>query len=168
MSNFAAESHSLPTFEQRVAARKAKCGTGKERWLKADGVVSEVYVDICNGMTKSDVLEKLMSGLYEGQDRGLKIRTAQDYIAAAYKRMQYDFEAKAEEMRADLYNKLITVYADAVKSNDRYNAVQAINTIMKLTGVAKEKQQNNIQVNANQEGITINFGFKKDEETNED
>jgi hypothetical protein len=39
---------------------------------------------------------------------------------------------------------------------------------MKLTGVAKEKQQNNIQVNANQEGITINFGFKKDEETNED
>lgn len=163
MSNFAAESHSLPTFEQRVAARKSKCGTGIERWLKADGIVSEVYIDICNGMTKSDVLEKLMSGLYEGQDKGLKIRTAQDYVAAAYKRMQYDFEAKAEEMRADLYNKLISVYADAVKANDRYNAIQAVNTIMKLTGVAQDKPQNNIQVNANKEGIKISFGFNKDE-----
>lgn len=163
MGNFAAESHSLPTFEQRVAARKTKTGANKERWLKTDEIVSEVYVDICNGMTKSDVLEKLMSGLYEGQDKGLKLRTAQDYVAAAYKRMQYDFEAKAEEMRADLYNKLISVYADAVKANDRYNAIQAVNTIMKLTGVAQDKPQNNIQVNANKEGIKISFGFNKDE-----
>ena len=163
MGNFAAESHSLPTFEQRVAARKTKTGANKERWLKTDGIVSEIYVDICNGMTRSDVLEKLMSGLYEGQDRGLKLRTAQDYVAAAYKRMQYDFEAKAEEMRADLYNKLISVYADAVKANDRYNAIQAVNTIMKLTGVAQDKPQNNIQVNANKEGIKISFGFNKDE-----
>lgn len=162
MGNFAAESHSLPTFEQRVAARKTKTGANKERWLKTDGIVSEVYVDICNGMTKSDVLEKLMSGLYEGQDKGLKLRTAQDYVAAAYKRMQYDFEAKAEEMRADLYNKLISVYADAVKANDRYNAIQAVNTIMKLTGVAQDKPQNNIQVNANKEGIKISFGFNKE------
>jgi hypothetical protein len=103
-----------------------------------------------------------MSGLYEGQEKGLKIRTAQDYVAAAYKRMQYDFEAKTEEMRADLYNKLISVYADAVKANDRYNAIQAVNTIMKLTGVAQDKPQNNIQVNANKEGIKISFGFNKE------
>ena len=168
MGNFAAESHSLPTFEKRLAASKGKSGKNKSNWLRVDGVVSEVYVDICNGMTKSDVLEKLMSGLYEGQDKGLKIRTAQDYVAAAYKRMQYDFEAKAEEMRADLYNKLISVYADAVKANDRYNAIQAVNTIMKLTGVAQDKPQNNIQLNATSSGVTINFGFKKDEETNDD
>ena len=39
---------------------------------------------------------------------------------------------------------------------------------MKLTGVALDKPQNNIQINANKEGININFGFKKEEETNDD
>lgn len=168
MSNFAAESHSLPTFKERLAASKGKCGTSKERWLTADKVVTEVYVDLCNGLTKSEVLEKLMGGMYESQKNPVKIRTAQDYVAAAYQRMHYDFEAKAEEMRADLYNKLISVYADAVQKNDRYNAVQAIQTIMKLTGVALDKPQNNIQLNANKDGITINFGFKQDEETDDD
>ena len=55
-----------------------------------------------------------------------------------------------------------------MKSNDRYNAVQAVQTIMKLTGVALDKPQNNIQLNANKDGITINFGFKQDEETDDD
>lgn len=169
MSNFAAESHSLPTFKERLAASKGKCGTSKERWLTADKVVTEVYVDLCNGLTKSEVLEKLMGGMYESQKNPVKIRTAQDYVAAAYQRMHYDFEAKAEEMRADLYNKLISVYADAVKSNDRYNAIQAVNTIMKLTGCAMDKPQNNIQLNATSSGVTINFGFSnKEEEENVD
>ena len=38
---------------------------------------------------------------------------------------------------------------------------------MKLTGVGQPQQQNNIQVNATKEGITINFGFNKEEETND-
>ena len=163
MSNFAAESHSLPTFKERKAA-KVKAGRYNiTNWLSTDAVISEVYVDLVNGMTKSDVMEKLMKGCYENQKRPLKERTSQEYIAAAYQRMHYDFEAKAEEMRADLYNKLISVYADAVKSNDRYNAIQAVNTIMKLTGVALDKPQNNIQLNATSSGVTINFGFQKEE-----
>ena len=169
MSNFAAESHSLPTFKERRAAKMKETGTNFSRWLKADKVIDEIYVDLCNGVTKSDIIQKMSEGLYENQEgKGIKERTALEYLKAAQQRLMYDFESQAEEMRADLYGKLITVYADAVKCNDRYNAIQAVNTIMKLTGVAKDKPQNNIQVNANQEGITINFGFKKDEETNED
>ena len=38
---------------------------------------------------------------------------------------------------------------------------------MKLTGCAVEKQQNNIQLNATSSGVTINFGFNKEEETND-
>lgn len=163
MSNFAAESHSLRTFKER---RAATTGTNFSRWLKADKTIDEIYVDLCNGATKSDVIQKMTEGLYSNQDgKGIKERTALEYLKAAQLRMAYDFESQAEEMRADLYNKLISVYADAVKSNDRYNAIQAVNTIMKLTGVALDKPQNNIQVNANKEGIQISFGFKKDEET---
>jgi len=169
MGNFAAESHSLPTFKERKAAKLKEGGTNFSKWLKADKIVDEIYVDLCNGFTKSDIIQKIMEGMYEHQEgKGIKERTAFDYLKAAQQRLMYDFESQAEEMRADLYGKLIAVYADAVKCNDRYNAIQAVNTIMKLTGVAKDRPQNNIQVNANQEGITINFGFKKDEETNED
>ena len=169
MGNFAAESHSLPTFKERRAAKMKEGGTNFSRWLKADKIVDEIYVDLCNGLTKSDIVQKIMQGLYEHQEgKGIKERTALDYIKAAQQRLMYDFESQAEEMRADLYGKLISVYADAVKANDRYNAIQAVNTIMKLTGVAQDKPQNNIQVNANKEGIKITFGFNKDEETSGD
>ena len=69
-------------------------------------------------------------------------------------------------LREELYSKLLSLYHDSVMANDRSNALQCIDRIMKLTGCALEKgqQQNNIQVNATKEGITINFGFKKDEE----
>lgn len=165
MGNFA-ESHSLPTFKERRAAKKG--GTNFEKWLKADKIVDEIYVDLCNGLTKSDVIQKMSEGLYDNQNgKGIKERTAIDYLNAAQQRMAYDFESQAEEMRADLYTKLLSVYADAVQKNDRYNAIQAVQTIMKLTGVALDKPQNNIQVNANKEGIQISFGFKKDEETDE-
>ena len=162
--SFASESHSLPTFKERKA--KAK-GTNFSRWLKADKIIDEIYVDLCNGLTKSDVVQKMAEGLYENQNnKGIGERTALDYLKAALQRMAYNFESQAEEMRADLYNKLISVYADAVQKGDRYNAVQAIQTIMKLTGVAMDKPQTNIQLNANSDGVTINFGFNKEENEN--
>ena len=164
MSTFAME-HSLPTYEQRKAAKAKKKGGVAKAWIRADEMVSEVYVDLCNGLTKSEIIEKVTKGLYEHQTKPLSVRSAGDYLDAAYRRMHYDFEAKAEDMRADLYSKLMTLYHDSVMANDRSNAIQVIDRIMKLTGCALEKgQQNNIQVNATKEGITINFGFKKDEE----
>ena len=161
MSNFS-ESHSLPTYKERKAAKKNSVGIVK--WLKADKVVDEVYVDLCNGFTKSDVIQKLTEGLYSPQEgKGIGERTAFDYLNAAMQRMAYDYEKDAEQLRADLYTKLTSVYQDAVEHNDRYNAIGALQTLMKLTGVALDKPQNNIQVNASKEGISINFGFKKEE-----
>ena len=162
MGNFS-ESHSLRTFKERRTAKGN--AVGMEKWLRADKIVDEVYVDLCNGLTKSDVIQKMAEGLYEHQDgKGIKERTALDYLKAAMQRMAYDYEKDAEQLRADLYTKLTAVYADAVEHNDRYNAINALQTLMKLTGVAMDKQQNNIQVNANKDGITINFGFNKEED----
>lgn len=169
MSNFA-ESHSLRTFKERRKAKIAANSTGMAKWLRADKTVDLVYVDLCNGHTKSDVIQKLKEGLYEPQEgKGITYRTAVDYLNAAMQRMAYDYEKDAEKLRADLYSKLTSVYQDAVQKNDRYNAINALQTLMKLTGVAQDKPQTNIQLNANSDGVTINFGFNKDqEETNED
>lgn len=166
MSNFA-KTHSLPTFEQRKKAKLEEGAHNYTRWLNTDEIISDIYVDMANGYTSSDIMEKLTKGMYEGQKKPLGVRTAQDYISAARDRMHYDFEAQCKVLREDLYNKLISVYADAIQNNDRYNALIAVDKIMKLTGVGQP--QNNIQVNANKEGIKISFGFNKDEdeETNE-
>lgn len=164
MGNFA-KTHSLPTFEERKKAKLEESAHNYTRWLNTDEIISDIYVDMANGYTNSDILEKLTKGLYEGQKKPLGVRTAQDYISAARDRMHYDFEAQAKVLREDLYNKLISVYADAIQNNDRYNALIAVDKIMKLTGVGQS--QNNIQVNANKEGVTINFGFNKEEETND-
>lgn len=167
MGNFA-KTHSLPTFEERKKAKLEESAHNYTRWLNTDEIISDIYVDMANGYTSSDIMEKLTKGMYEGQKKPLGVRTAQDYISAARDRMHYDFEAQAKVLREDLYNKLISVYADAIQNNDRYNALIAVDKIMKLTGVGQPQQQNNIQVNATKEGITINFGFNKEEETNDD
>ena len=161
MSTFS-DSHSLPTYEQWIAAAKSSYRS-MNKWLKADEMVSEVYVDLCNGLTKSEIIEKVTKGMYENQSRPLSVRSASDYLDAAYRRMQYDFESQAEELRAELYAKLMTIYQDSIKANDRGNALAVIDRIMKLTGVAQDRPQNNVLVNATKEGITINFGFNKED-----
>ena len=168
MSGFSKE-HSLPTFEERYASRKCRDPKLVKKWLVADHVVDQCYCDIVNGLAHSEVINKLKEGLYDGQTKGIQYRTAKDYLDAAIKRLHYDFESQVEDIRADLYAKLLSVYNDAMKSNDRYNAVNALNTIMKLTGASMDKPQTAIQINSDKEnGITINFGFNKAEETNED
>lgn len=167
MSNFS-KSHSLPTFAERKKAKLEESQLNFGKWLNTDEIISDIYVDLANGYTNSDVLEKLTKGMYEGQKKPLGLRTANEYLAAARDRMHYDFESQAKVLREDLYNKLISVYADAIQNNDRYNALIALDKIMKLTGVAQDKPQNNIQVNANKEGIKISFGFTNDENENDE
>lgn len=164
MSNFS-ESHSLGTYKERKGKRK---GANLKVWQKIDDIVSEVYIDLCNGMTKSDVLEKLQAALYPSQE-GKKIQQRQsyEYLKAAFMRMQYDFQQQADELRADLYSKMMTVYSDAVKAGDRYNALIALDKIMKLTGIAADKPQTAVQINNNKDGITVNFGFINTEENND-
>lgn len=165
---FALESHSQRTVEERKKLRKAKGGNKITRWDTADAIVGQVYCDIVNGLSSSDIIDKFAQCMYDGQKRAIKMRTAQDYIRAARTRLEYDFQYEADQLRHDLYAKMLSVYSDAIEHNDRYNALIALDKIMKLTGCAMEKQQqNNIQVNANKEGIQITFGFNKDEETEE-
>jgi len=164
MSNFA-KSHSLPTFQERKAAISKKTNLSlRRKWLTADHIVDQCYCDLCNGVAKSDIILKLTQGLYDGQKRGIGERTAFDYLSAAMDRLHYDFEGQMEDLRADLYGKLLTVYNDAMQDGDRYSAIGALSTMIKLTGAANDKPQTNIQINSDKEGgVTVNFGFKSDE-----
>ena len=162
MSGFSKE-HSLPTFEERFASRKCRDPRLVQRWLTADHVVDQCYCDIVNGLAHSEVINKLKEGLYDGQTKGISYRTAKDYLDAAITRLHYDFESQMGEIRADLYVKLLSVYNDAMKNNDRFNANNALANLMKLTGASMDKPQTAIQINGSEDGkVIVNFGFNKD------
>jgi hypothetical protein len=91
MPGFPIESHSLRTPEERRKARKARGGQGKTKWDITDKIVGLVYVDLINGLSSSDVIEKFAECAYEGQEKPIKKRTAQDYIRSTRNRMEYDF-----------------------------------------------------------------------------
>jgi hypothetical protein len=164
MSNFSKE-HSLPTYAERLEARKCRDTRLIQKWLNADHVVDQCYCDLVNGLSHSEILLKLQEGVYDGQSKGIQYRTAKDYLDAAITRLHYDFENQLSDIRADLYAKILNVYNESIKNNDRYNAIGALNTLMKLTGASMDKPQTAIQINGSDEGnITINFGFNNEDE----
>lgn len=166
MSNFDKKGHGLPKYDDRKKRANELISHQylREKWLRADHIVDQVYCDLCNGISKSDIIIKFANCAYDGQKKAIKERTAQDYIASAVDRLHYDMEAKQEDLRADLYGKLLTVYNDAMQANDRYSAIGALQTIMKLTGCMIQQPQTAIQINSDKEGgVTVNFGFSKED-----
>ena len=168
---FNTESHSYPTYAQRKKSKLKTGGTGGvnfDAWLKADKIIDEVYVDLINGLTKSDIIKKLELGNYTLQNgKGIGARTGIEYVNAAQQRLAFDFEKDAEKLRADLYAKMMAVYADCMEAGDRYNALNALDKLMKLTGVANDKPSTAIQINSDKEGgVTVNFGFSDENTSN--
>jgi hypothetical protein len=169
MGNFA-ESHSLPTFAERKKALMKEGGKGgrnpitNQRWLRADEIVDQIYCDMVNGSTSSDIELKLANKQYDGQRKPIGYRTAMDYIMAAKSRLKYDFEADMKDLRADVYAKLLAVYSDAIADDDRYNALGALDKILKLGGI--DKPQTAIQINGGgSDGkVVVNFGFSNNDD----
>ena len=61
----------------------------------------------------------------------------------------------------------MAVYADCMEAGDRYNALNALDKLMKLTGVANDKPSTAIQINSDKEGgVTVNFGFSDENTSN--
>lgn len=161
------EDHLLPSKLQRYK----KGDTFLERahsalFNNADDIVDEVYVDICNGVARSDITQKLMKGLYEPQKRGMSYRTANAYYNTALDRMHYNTDVEHARLKDIFYNRYESLLETAIKKGDVFNAKGVLDSMAKIF-LGMDKTQNNIQINNNKDGITIHFGFTKDED-NED
>ena len=134
----------------------------------ADDILDEVYCDICNGVARSDITQKLMKGFYEPQKKGMSYRTANEYYNTALDRMHYNTDVEHARLKDIFYNRYESLLETAIKKGDVFNAKGILDSMAKIF-LGMDKQQNNIQINNNKEGITIKFGFAKDEddETNE-
>ena len=152
--------------EKSKKVRKAKktpaskgCPTLTEDYNKADDLVSLVYVDICNGVSRSDVIQKLQLGEYG--NRPYKQRQSAYYYNAALDRFAVDTDIEAEKLRDMFYARYETIFAECMKRNDMFNARATLDSMAKIFLGVRDGNQTNIQINSDKEGgITINFGFQ--------
>ena len=162
------EDHLLPSKLQRYK----RGDTFLERahsalFNNADDILDEVYVDICNGVSRSDITQKLMKGFYEPQKRGMTYRTANEYYNCALDRMHYNTDVEHARLKDIFYNRYESLLETAIKKGDVFNAKGVLDSMAKIF-LGMDKQQNNIQINNNKDGITIHFGFTKDEDKDEE
>ena len=162
------EDHLLPSKMQRYK----RGNTFVERahsaiFNNADDILDLVYCDIANGVARSDITQKLMKGFYEPQKKGMTYRQAQEYYNCALDRMHYNTDVEHARLKDIFYTRYESLLETAIKKDDIYNAKGILDSMAKIF-LGMDKQQNNIQINNNKEGITIKFGFSKDDdETNE-
>lgn len=151
--------------EKSKKVRKAKKTPAKngmptltEDYNKADDLVSLVYVDICNGVSRSDVIQKLQLGEYG--NRPYKQRQSAYYYNAALDRFAVDTDIEAEKLRDMFYARYETILAECMKRNDMFNARATLDSMAKIF-LGVRDNQTNIQINSDKDGgITINFGFQ--------
>lgn len=162
-------SHSKQSKMERKAKRtptKNGMPTLTDAYNKADDLVSQCYVDIANGVSRSVVIDKIVKGAYKGMERPLAPRTAANYYNAALDRFAVDTDIEAEKLRKMFYGRYESLLEDAIAKGDIYNARGILDSMSRIFGVERKTPETAIQINNNKDGITVNFGFGKEEETN--
>lgn len=158
-----AKSHGKTDAKQRKAKKAPICKTGlaptlTEKYNTLDETISLIYVDIANGVSRSDCLQKVQEGLYN--NKPVKARQAAYYYNAALDRFAEDRNIESEKLRDMFFGRYESLLADAVKKGDLYNARGILDSMARIFGVErKDAPQTAIQINNNKEGITVNFGF---------
>lgn len=157
------EDHLLPSKVQRFKrGNKFIERAYSAAFNQVDDVLDEVFVDVCNGVARSDITQKLMNGLYEHQKKGMTYRQAQEYWNTALDRMHYNTDIEHARLKDLFYNRYESLLESAIKKNDLYNAKGILDSMAKIF-LGMDSKQNNIQINNNSDGITIKFGFADEE-----
>lgn len=158
------EDHLLPTKRQRYK----KGSTYLERahsalFNTADDIIDDVYVDIANGVSRSDITQKLINGLYssqKGQQKNMSYRQAQEYWNTALERMHYNKDIELDKLRDVFYSRYEALFEEAVKKNDIYNAKAILDSMSKIFGIEQKTPATAIQINnGGDDKIVINFGL---------
>lgn len=164
MAQRLSEDHLLPTKKQRYK----KGSTYLERahsalFNRADDILDDVYVDIANGVSRSDIVQKLMAGLYKpqaGQSKNMTYRQANEYWNCALERMHYNKDIELDKLRDVFYSRYEALFEEAVKKNDIYNAKAILDSMSKIFGIEQKTPSTAIQINnGGDDKIVINFGL---------
>lgn len=164
------EDHLLPSKLERFKRGETFAERAQAALFnRVDDVLDDVYCDICNGVSRSDITQKLMNGMYssqKGQQKKMVYRTANVYYNTALDRMHYNTDLEHARLKDIFYNRYEALLETAVKKGDIFNARGVLDSMAKIF-LGVDKQQNNIQINNNKDGITIKFGFDNADDESE-
>lgn len=129
----------------------------ESKYSKSDALIEKVYVDIANGASRSDCIQKLCEGVYS--DFKYSRRQAQNYYNAALDRFAVDTDIEAEKLRNVFYGRYESLLNEAVAKGDIYNARGILDSMSRIFGVEKKMPTNAIQIQGGEDKIVINFGL---------
>lgn len=126
-----------------------------KKYLK-EVIVNEIWVDVVNGLTRYELLQKLNADKYSFPTSKSSKQSKYNYINEAFAKCKIELQGEAVQHRATILNRYLSVYNDAVMNDDRTNAIRALDSVTKLMGLNEAEKlditsDNKLQVN-------INFG----------
>lgn len=155
MSKLAA-SHSDPNPKNRKPKKGGK--NRLELYKQVDELVDLLYADICNGVSRSDIIQKLMQGMYEDH-RALSHQQAYNYLEAAENRVVFNKMENEQSLKATLYTRYEALLEQAISDGDNFLAKNILDSMSRLC--ISQTPNTAVQINSSNEKIDIKFGFSE-------
>lgn len=160
------DKHTLPKKSDRKIKNqyhplyKMGC-SNKKNFERVEEILECVYVDVINGVSKSDIYFKLKNAEYPNMKKGLGDSSCYDYYQAVMQRLAFDADENESEMKNKLYSQYYQLYNEAIQSGNNMQAKQILDSIMKMGQFDKPKPTVQISPEQNDNGkISITFGFE--------
>lgn len=157
--------------ERSKKARRAKktpapngMPTFTEKYNTTDETIGKLYVDIANGVSRSDCLQKVQQGLYG--NKIVKARQAAYLYNAALDRFAEDCDVEAERLRNIFWGRYESIYEQCVRNGDMFNARATLDSMAKIFLGLNDRKKATIEVQNNNGDIKISFGFDNNDDDN--
>lgn len=140
--------------------RKPKKG-GKNRvqlYKQVDELVDLLYYDICNGLSRSEIIQKLMQGLYDGH-KAKSHQQAYNYLEAAENRVAFNKMENEQALKATLYTRYEALLEQAIKDGDNFLGKSILDSMSRLC--ISNTPNTAVQINSGNEKLEVKFGFSE-------
>lgn len=133
------------------------------KYLK-EKVVIAVWIDLCNGVSRHDIMQKLENDLMlEGVETS-RLTKSMKYkiISDAYAMAKEELDEQRDKQRELFYQRLLTVFNESMEANDRQSALKALDMFARFGGLYDKEK---VEISGNlTENVNISFGFSEDKE----
>ena len=157
----------LGHYQPKTKDRKTTSRTAAAKFKRVDTIIDQIYCDICNGLTRDDIMSKALNRLYEGQTVTPKRDTAASYYKAAIARIQGNMDEIDKNLAATLYTRYEMLFNESLKKGDLRLSRDILNDVSRIFGPERDKTLT-VKADTNEKVLRISFGFSDDtKNTNE-
>lgn len=134
-----------------------------KKYLK-DVWVQHLWKEIINGKTQYELIKELEADKYRWGSNEWSRAQRYKVVKAAYDKCAIELAENREAQRSLMQERYLTIYEDALRSSDRTNARQTLDSLTKLMGLNEPEK-----ININQDVVVqIDFTALKNKEDDND